>query len=66
MPRTYGSVPPQAYDAIRRLHLVVGLTYAEIADGFECSASRIRQIVKGYQTYVTPAGGRSCKKPEEA
>ena len=67
MARTYGQVPVEAYDAIKRLHTVTGLTYAQIAEAFQCSASRIRQIAKGYVSYVTPAGNRSSKPaPKEA
>lgn len=44
--RRYTRVSPAAYPVMVRLHEEYGLTYAQIADLFDCSRSRVVQLVQ--------------------
>lgn len=47
--RKYTRISPANYKVMARLHDEYGLTYAQIADLFGCSRSRVVQLVTQYR-----------------
>lgn len=47
--RKYARVHPDNHRVMHRLHTEFGLTYVQLADLFDCSASRVKQVTAPFR-----------------